>query len=381
DAVVIAAPNHWHSLMTVWACQAGKDVYVEKPISHNIWEGRKSVEAARKYNRIVQAGTQNRSDTGLREAIKYIKAGNLGKIQWIHCVWFKQRKGIGKVAGPQKVPAEIDYNLWTGPAPLEPLMRKSLHYNWHWFWSTGNGEMGNLGAHIADDARNILGVKGLPKSAMYIGGRFDFDDNAETPNTSFAMFDYDAAPVIVELRNLPMKKGMKGSDNYRGTKMGNIVQCTNGYASIGRGGGWVYDNNGKKIKQFPGDGGAGHQANFIEAMRSRKSSDLNADILEGHISAVMCHAANLSYMLGNKSGLGPIKEALQGNKHQAETFERFKAHLAANEIDLEKDSAVLGAMLEIDPEKEKFVGGFPSEWANLMSRRAYREPFVIPEIV
>lgn len=133
DAVVIATPNHWHALMGIWACQAGKDVYVEKPVSHNIWEGRKLVEAARKYQRIVQSGMQNRSDVGFAEAAAYLQAGNLGKVLWAHSVWYGERQSIGRVDHPQPIPANIDYNLWTGPAPLAPLMRKRLHYDWHWF--------------------------------------------------------------------------------------------------------------------------------------------------------------------------------------------------------------------------------------------------------
>ena len=172
DVVVIGTPNHWHSLLGIWACQAGKDVYVEKPVSHNIWEGRKLVEAARKYKRIVQAGTQNRSDIGLREVATYLQEGNLGKVLFAHGLWFKERKSIGKTNGPKHLPETIDYNLWTGPTPLQPLMRKRLHYDWHWNWTTGNGDMGNLGVHQIDDCRFLLGLKDLPKRVMSYGGSF-----------------------------------------------------------------------------------------------------------------------------------------------------------------------------------------------------------------
>ena len=381
DAVVTGSPNHWHALITVWACQAGKDVYVEKPASHNVWEGQKMIEAARKHGRIVQVGTQNRSDVGLRAAIEYIRQSNLGKILWVHGLWFKRRPSIGRVSGPVKVPSHIDYNLWTGPAPLVPLMRERLHYDWHWVWSTGNGDMGNLGAHQIDDCRWAAGYSGLPRRVMSVGGRFGYVDDGETPNTQLVIFDYKPAPIIIEIRGLPREKGLRQMDHYRGIRSGNIIQCEHGYFAGGRGGGWAYDNDGKKIKQFPGDGGGGHQANFIKAMRSRKVNDLNADIVEGHLSAALCHMANISYQLGQQSSPEQIKEIIRGNKEALETFERLQAHLAANEVDLKKTPAVLGPWLKWDLGKEKFVGDFPARWANELLRREYREPFVVPEKV
>jgi predicted dehydrogenase len=381
DAVVTASPNHWHALITVWACQAGKDVYVEKPASHSIWEGRKMVEAARKYKRIVQVGTQNRSDVGLQAAIQYIREGNLGRILWVHGLWFKRRPSIGKVSGPQQVPSHIDYNLWTGPAPLEPLMRKKLHYDWHWVWSTGNGDMGNLGAHQVDDCRWAAGQSGLPPRVMSLGGRFAYDDDGETPNTQLTIYDYEPTPIIIEIRGLPREKDLRQMDHYKGIRSGNIIQCEHGYFAGGRGGGWAYDNDGKKIKQFPGDGGGGHQANFIKAMRSRKVGDLNADVLEGHLSAALCHMANISYRLGQQSSPEEVKEIIRGNKEALETFERLEMHLAANEVDFKNTPAVLGPWLKWDSKKEKFVGDFPARWANKLLKRNYREPFVVPEKV
>ncbi len=180
DAIVIATPNHWHSLLTVWGCQAGKDVYVEKPVSHNIWEGRKMVEAARKYKRIVQTGTQKRSDEGVQEAFEYIQKGELGKIVVARGFCYKRRKSIGKVNGPQPIPESVDYDLWTGPAPLGPLMRKSLHYDWHWVWATGNGDIGNQGIHEMDMCRWALGQKGLAPRVMSFGGRFRVNDAAQS---------------------------------------------------------------------------------------------------------------------------------------------------------------------------------------------------------
>jgi predicted dehydrogenase len=354
---------------------------VEKPISHNVWEGRKAVEAARKHGRIVQGGTQNRSDVGFREAVEYIQQGNLGRILWAHGLWFKMRPSIGRVDGPQKVPEHIDYNLWTGPAPLKPLMRERLHYDWHWFWDTGNGDMANLGVHQIDDCVWAIGQSGLPRRVISIGGRFGYTDDAETPNTQMAIFDYEPAPIIIEVRGLPRAKGVRGMDSYRGVRSGNIIQCENGYFAGGRGGGWAYDNDGKKIRQFKGDGGGGHQANFIQAMRSRKVSDLHADVLEGHYSAALCHIANISHRLGRKSSPEQVKQAVGDNQEALETFKRFEKHLAANEVDIEKTPLVLGPWLKIDSGTEKFVGDSPLGRANELLKRNYREPFVVPDKV
>ena len=381
DAVVVATPNHWHALATVWACQAGKDVYVEKPASHDIWEGRKMVEAARKYKRIVQVGTQNRSDVGLCEAAQYIQQGKLGKILWAHGLWFKRRPSIGRANGPQKVPEHINYNLWTGPAPLKPLRRNKLHYDWHWFWDTGNGDMANLGAHQLDDCRWILGQSSLPRRVISIGGRFGYIDDGQTPNTQLAIFDYKPAPMFLEIRGLPRQKDIRASDHYRGTSSGNVIQCEQGYFVGGRGGGWAYDNDGNKIKQFKGDGGAGHQANFIKAVRSRKPGDLNSDILDGHISGALCHMANISHRMGRESAMEQVKETIQDHKEGLDTVERFEKHLAANEVDLAETPMVLGPWLNFDAEKEEFVGDFPTRWANELLRRDYRKPFVIPDEV
>ena len=380
DVICIATPNHWHSLIGIWACQAGKDVYVEKPVSHNVWEGRQLVKAARKYNRIVQAGTQNRSDVGLRAATEYIQAGNLGKVLWAHGLWYKRRESIGKVNGPQKVPDYINYDLWTGPAPLRPLLRKRLHYDWHWFWETGNGDMGNLGVHQIDDCRFVLGAKGLPGRVMSFGGRFGFEDDGQTPNTQFAFYDYKPAPIIIETRNLPAKKGLRSMDHLRGVRAGNIIQCEDGYFAGGRGGGWIYDNNRKKIKQFPGDGGGEHQANFIKAVKSRNVNELNADVEEGHISSALCHLANVSYRLGKEASTDKIANSVKNSKQALETLERIKDHLAANEVDLENVPITLGPWLDISRKKEKVKGEFKKAARKYFSRK-YRKPFVVPKQV
>jgi len=381
DCVATATPNHWHSLIVVWGCQAGKDVYVEKPISHDIWVGHQAVEAARKYNRIVQCGSQHRSDAGLGEAFEWIRAGNLGKMVCLRGFCYKPRGNIGKATGPTPIPPEVDYDLWCGPAPKKPLMRKKLHYDWHWFWDTGNGDIGNQGIHEMDFCRWAGGYTAPAARAMSIGGRFVHDDDAETPNTQIAFIDYKPVPIIFEVRGLPRKTGDSAMDNYRGTRIGVVVDCEGGYYVGGAGGGWMYDKNGEKVKQFPGrEGRDAHQSNFIKAVRSRKKEDLNADILEGHLSATAFHLANVSYLLGQERPAGEIAERTKGNSTHAECFERFKAHLEANGVDLAKSQIVLGPWVDFDPAKEVVTGDLAAE-ASKYVRRAQRAPFVIPDQV
>jgi hypothetical protein len=382
DAVVTATPNHWHSLVTVWACQAGKDVYVEKPVSHNVWEGRKAVEAARKYKRIVQTGTQSRTDPALREAFAYLKAGHLGAIKLARGFCYKRRASIGCVPGPQRLPTQLNYDLWTGPAPLAPLTRKNLHYDWHWVWPTGNGDIGNQGIHEMDMCRWAIGQSSLPPRIVSLGGRFGYVDDGETPNTQIAFYDYQPAPILFEVRGLPMAKGEEGEamDNYKGVSIGLVVDCENGYFAGGAGGGWIFDKSGKRLKQFTGPGGRDHQENFVRAVRSRKTSDLNADILEGHLSSALCHLGNIAFRLGQKTKPGEIKESLKGNPVLSESLNRFETHLKVNEVNSAQDLAALGPALTFDPVSERFVGDWSNE-SNLLLKRNYREPFVIREKV
>lgn len=377
DAVITATPNHWHALATVWACQVGKDVYVEKPVSHNIWEGRRMVEAARKYNRIVQSGTQRRSDQGLREALEYIRQGSLGKITLIRGFVYVRRDSIGKVEEPQPVPESVDYNLWCGPAPMMPLMRKTLHYDWHWTWPTGDGDFGNNGIHYMDLCRWFADKQELAPRVLALGGRFGYIDDGETPNTMIVFYDYKPAPILFELRGLPRAKGESAMDNLRGVNDGGvIVECENGYFA----GGWAYDKDGKKIRQFRLTEGAGHHENFIQAVRSRKVSDLNADVLEGHLSSALCHMGNISYRLGKEAARPEIVARLEDNRDLAESFERFQEHLLVNGVDVKQTPRVLGPWLTMDPQMERFTGEF-AEQANVLARGTYREPFIVPEQV
>jgi predicted dehydrogenase len=376
DAVITATPNHWHALVTVWACQAGKDVYVEKPVCHNIWEGRRMVAAARKYNRIVQSGTQRRSDTGLREAIDYINRGNLGKVRLIRGFVYGRRDSIGKVDGPQPVPESVDYNLWCGPAPLAPLLRKNLHYDWHWVWPTGDGDFGNNGIHYMDICRWITGQDELPPRVVSLGGRFGYIDDGETPNTQIVFFDYRPVPILFELRNLPRAKDDSAMDHYRGVRYGIVVECEEGYFA----GGWAYDKSGQRVKQFRLTEGEGHHENFIQAVRSRKVSDLHADVLEGYLSSALCHMGNISHRLGRQAARDEILERFHGNAALGESFERLQEHLLLNGVDLKQTPRILGPWLTMDPQAEKFTGDFADE-ANRLVRGTYREPFVVPEQV
>ena len=196
DVISIATPNHWHALITIWACQAGKDVYVEKPVSHNVWEGRQMVAAAEKYERIVAAGMQIRSSLAIAEAIDWLHEGHLGEMELARGLCYKPRQSIGKVTGPQKVDREIDYDLWTGPAPMKPLMRRRLHYDWHWVFDTGNGDLGNQGVHQMDLCRWALGESELSPRVVSVAGRFGYHDDGGTPNTQFIYHAYEKAPLL-----------------------------------------------------------------------------------------------------------------------------------------------------------------------------------------
>ena len=366
DAVTTATPDHWHALVTVWACQAGKDVYVEKPISHNLWEGRKMVEAARKYDRIVQYGNHNH---GHHTGPMRLETERFGKIQVVWSSLNRMRESIGKVPGPQQVPQSIDYDLWTGPAPMEPLMRERFHYDWHWVWSTGTGELGNNGVYPLNGVRLALGQNVLPRRVLSLGGRFTFDDDGETPNSQLALFQYDPGPLVIfELRNLPSEKGPK--------TISSKMKCEKGETGLPRPSGEPGDTGGFNAHK-------GHLYNFISAVRSRKVSDLRADILEGHLSTAMVHMANTSYRLGTPLSVDAVRDAIKDRGSEAvEVLGRFQEHLEVNGVDFSQSEMVLGPWLEMDSEREQFTGDSDLvERANKLLRGRYRKPFVVPEHV
>jgi predicted dehydrogenase len=339
DAVTIATPNHWHALATIWACQAGKDVYVEKPASHNIWEGRRAVEAARKYNRMVQCGMQARSLEHYRRAIELVHQNAIGKVYMAKGLCYKRRLSIGhKPDGP--VPAGVDYDLWTGPAAKLPFNPNRFHYNWHWFWNTGNGDIANQGVHEMDIGRWGLNKNAPAAKVTSMGGKFVYDDDQETPNTQLAAFNYGDSEQVFEVRGLIT--GAEGNMVLEEDKhyIGVIFFGSEGYLTVDCNGFQVFMGEKRERTQNVQHveeelwSTRPHAENFLKAVRSRNRDDLNCDILEGHISATLCHMANTSYRVGRS--------------------------------------------LAFDAQTESF--GADSE-ANRFLSRGYRAPFTVPSVV
>jgi predicted dehydrogenase len=290
NVVAIATPDHWHVPIAAASVVAGKDVYVEKPLSHTIAEGRLLVNLTRKHGRMVQHGTQSRSATGLMEAVEYMRSGELGKIRMAKAINSQLRGPIGRVADSE-APAHVNYDLWLGPAPKRPFNRNRFHYSWHWHWDYGTGDTGNDGIHQIDIARWGLGVE-MPNAVSCSGGQLFYDDDHETPDTQIATFEYDDVYLMYEMR-LWTPYPHEGHDN------GNIFYGDKGKVSIGRRGWQVTFRNGK---EGPGGsrGEGSHAENFIKAVRSRKASDLNADVEVGHHSATLCHMANIAMRVGRR---------------------------------------------------------------------------------
>ena len=325
DAISIATCNHWHALAAIWACQAGKDVYVEKPASHNIFEGRRMVDAARKYGRIVQVGMQSRTTGHKIRAIELLRQGVIGKVYLAKGLCFKRRTSIGKQPDGA-VPPGVDYNIWLGPAPERPFNPNRFLYNWHWFWDYGNGDIGNQGVHEMDIARWGLGKNTLPSTAYSSGGKFIYDDDQETPNTQLATFDYGDSQLVFEVRGLRTgtESGMApepGSMNC----IGNIFFGSEGFMTVDYRDFKVYLGEKRELAQEmkytepKGWDTAPHMQNFLKAVRSRKHTDLTSDILEGHLSAALCHLANISYRTGRKLRFDPATETF-GNDREANQY-------------------------------------------------------------
>jgi len=399
DAVSCAMPFRWHALTTVWACQAGKDVYCEKPISHNIWEGRKSVEAARKYHRMVQVGLVYRSKAPLQRAIEYVHSGQLGKPIYARAWDYKRRESIGKVNGPQRIPESVDYNLWVGPGPMLPLMRQKLHYDWHWQWQTGAGEICNNGVHQFDQVRWALAKDHLPQPLLTIGGRYAYLDDGQTPNTFMALYDYDGIPLIYESRALPARSGAQSMDvvtiqTAAGNSVrlnpappttkpagipvfsGNTIVCEAGYMHAGV----IYDNDGKIIQDFSQEKSKPPQENFIAAVRSRKIADLKPDIEQGHLSTCICHLGNISQFTGETMSFAKARPLVAPHPHATAALDSMIQHLTANGVDVAKSTATVGPALTIDQKTERFTGP-AADRANIFIKDSYRAPFIVPEHV
>jgi predicted dehydrogenase len=328
DAVAIATPNHWHALATIWACQAGKDVYVEKPGSHTLWEGRKMVEAASKYKRIVQHGTQSRSSSAIQEAISQLRKGVIGDVYMARAVVFRMREDIG-IKPMEPVPDNLDYDLWTGPARKRPFSRNIVHYNWHWHWDYGNGDIGNQGTHQTDICLWGLDV-GFPRRITSAGGKYLWDDTRETPEVLSSTHQYPEEKKIIEIEVRPWYSNAEGD-----VSVGNIFYGSEGYMTIGGLSNYKTFLGAKKepgpsAEKYEGD----HFSNFIEAVRDRDTSILNAPVECAHKSSALAHLGNIAYRLGR--------------------------------------------VLEFDPASESFVG---DEEADRMLRRRDRAPFMVPEKV
>jgi len=378
DAVVIATPNHWHTLAAIWALQAGKHVYVEKPVSHNIWEGGQLVKAAEKYNKLmVQHGMQSRSAVGWHEIMEWIKDEPLGKMLYSHGFCYKPRKSIGQVDGPQTPPSTVDYDLWSGPRGKLPVMRKRFHYDWHWQWPYGNGDIGNQGPHQLDVARWALGQNYLPSSVLSVGCRLGYEDDGESANTQIAFFDYKPCPLIFEVRGLPRKDkdwGL-GMDNYKGIRVGNVIHFEGGYIAQGM----AYDKKGERVKRFGSTSGHGHMENYIKSIREGKQLDTSR-VHHGHWSAALAHMANSSYRLGKTANSEAVKAAIGDNADFQDSFDRMATHLDANGVDISKDKVSLGLAMNMDSKTEKFVGNGACE-GNAIERGNYVAPYVVPEKV
>ncbi len=366
DVVFIATPNHWHALAAIWAMQAGKDVYVEKPVSHNVAEGRRIVQVARKLGRICQTGTQNRSRAPLAEAVKYMREGKLGEVKLARSIMYG---GRGSIGGPVEcaTPPHCDYNLWAGPAPMTKLTRSKFHYDWHWMWDTGNGDLGNSNVHSLDVCRWGLGVTGLGRGVLSYGGRLGYTDVGETPNTQVGIFDFGDKTIVSETRGLktvPFHPTIKSMWFFYGTE-GIIAETS------------LFDPKGNLVRAFEGKS-ENHFANFLHAVRSRQHTDLAADILEGHQSSALCHIANISYRLGKTAPPADIAKHLGSIKvHEdvQETFERTRHSMNDAGVDLEKSKLTLGQHLRVDGDKEKFIN---NDQADALLARQYRAPFVVP---
>jgi predicted dehydrogenase len=328
DAVSVATPNHWHSLAAIWACQAGKDVYVEKPGSHSIWEGRKLVEAAHKYNRIVQHGVQLRSSEALQEAVAHLRKGVIGNVYMARGLVYRWRPSIGKKQ-PEAAPAGFNYDLWTGPAAVRPFSRSHVHYNWHWTWEYGNGDVGNQGTHETDMCMWGLGVDTLPSRVTSMGGKFLWDDDKETPEVITSTYLYPEQKKMIQFE---VRHWMTNTEE--GVGVGNIFYGSEGYMLV-KGYDTYETYLGQKREKGPArKAGGDHYANFIKAVRSRKTSDQNGPVETAHLSSGLAHMGNIAYRLERQ--------------------------------------------LTFDPKTERFIG---DKQANFLLKRKYRAPYVVPEKV
>ena len=404
DIVSCATPNHWHALIGLWAMQAGKDVYIEKPISHNIDEGRALVAAAKRYGRMFQTGTQCRSSTGVQDAMKFIADGGIGEVKLARGLCYKRRKSIGPL-GAYPIPEHVDFNLWSGPATYtDPkLTRPRFHYDWHWQRHYGNGDLGNQGPHQTDIARWGLGLNRHPNSVISYGGRLGYKaernnphyiDAGDTANTEVSIYDYGDKCIVFETRGLDVTNSADEEINKlfgstRGNKIGVIFYGSDGYvAQLSYDRCVAFDPNLKPTREFRhrsrrGEGynlNDDHFANFLDAVESRDASSLNSDAQTGHLSAGVSHLGNISYYLGEENRVSPaelkqVVSEIDSPDNNVATAERTLQHLRDNGVDLQKTPLALGPQLKFDPQAERFI---ENDAANELLSRSYRSGFEVP---
>ncbi|MDR1964939.1 MAG: Gfo/Idh/MocA family oxidoreductase [Planctomycetaceae bacterium] len=413
NIVTCASSNHWHALTGILALQAGKHCYMEKPMTHNLTEGKSLVAAVKKYGLVFQHGTQQRSTSNVRDAVEFIRNGGIGNVNFARVLLYHDgRKAIGSL-GDYPIPQGIDYDFWSGPAPVKPLTRKRFHYDWHWQRLYGNGDIANQGTHQIDTARRFLGVERFPNSVLCYGGRIGYDiemkdpnyhDAGDTANTQVALYNYGDKSLVIEVRNLPSPPFTLPVGDKIGTRIGSIIYGTEGYAVQGKlysmqNNFWwcftqtfVYDSKGNLIKTFKNTDANGksvedrdptevHIPNFINAVLANDPAKVTANARCGELSTALCHLGNISYYLGesNKISNNNLKQVLESVKSLDDnetTLARTLEHLNANGVDLNKTPLSLGTMLKIDVDKEIFID---NNEANAMMTRDYRTPFVVPK--
>ena len=373
DIISIATCNHWHSLMTIWACQAGKDVYVEKPMSHNVFEGRQCVKAAERYGRVVQHGTQQRSSGGRASQIAAIHSGKYGRLLVSKGYCCKPRWSIGfKDAG--EPPQDLDWNLWLGPADEQAFHGNMHPYNWHWFWNTGNGDTGNQGVHEMDVARWAIKDATLPNGVYSMGGRHipGGADQAETPNMQLTVFDYGETLLVFETRGLVAKDGappFKVANEYYTTE--GVIKGDKFYPKDGSD---AVNVEGEPATVTPG----GAFGSFVRAVRSRKPEDCNASAEVAHYSSALCHLANIAYRVGSSESYQDTPKTLGENPQVVESYEMLKQNLDQVGVNLEEATCQVSPYLTFNPKSERFVN---NDDANELLTRPYRGKFVVPAMV
>jgi predicted dehydrogenase len=377
DVISIATPNHWHALMAIWAMQAGKDVYLEKPCSYTVEEGRVITQWARKLGRICQMGAQSRSMTGMRQTVDFVKSGKLGPVKVAHALCYKRRKSIGLVETPAPIPPGMNFDHWAGPAPAVVPTRQKLHYDWHWDHVTGNGDLGNQNPHELDKARWGLGKQELPRRVVSLGGRLGYVDNGDVANSQVTLFQWDDALLISDVRGLEIKTPVTFSLAAGPLGVANIWWGTEGYAvAPNYTSGVAFDYDGKELGKWSGGSEQAHFANFVSAVKSRRHEDLHLDIEDGHLSSALAHLGNVSWTLGTPVEPGTRPKLAADEKRAGQTFDSFAAHLRDNAVDFAKTPLRMGRELTIDPATERST----DPEANRLFTREYRQGYELPRV-